>query len=223
MAHSIGEAIRAVRARRRFTVSEELLSHLSTILLATAALATSWSSYQAAIWSGNQAAYYSEAGGLRNLASREFTRAGEERMIDIGLFNSWAQAYALGKDTIADFMRQRFRPEFEVAFARWIALRPLRNPSAPRSPFQMSEYRRASIASGLKIDRMADSVFQKGQAANEHSDGYVFTAVVFAAVLFFGGMATQVGPVSSRLVLLGLGAAMCILGLVQLSQYPVTR
>jgi len=204
-------------------ISEQLISKIATVLLATAALDTSWSSYQAAIWSGQQSTYYSRAGGLRNVASREFARAGEERMIDIGLFNSWSQAYAQHQDTIADFMRRRFRAEFERAFAAWIATRPLKTPGAPRSPFQMSEYRLASVAAGLRLDRMADSAYALGQAANDHSDGYVFTAVVFAAVLFFGGMATQVGPPSSRCVLLVIGALMCVVGLVQLAHYPVTR
>ena len=222
-ATSIKDVVRAIRSRRAFTVTEHLLSTLATILLSTAALASAWSSYQASIWSGKQSSYYSEAGGWRNKASREFTRAGEERMIDIGLFNSWAQAYAAGDDTIAQFMRNRFRAEFTVAFNQWLALRPLRNPDAPRSPFQMKEYRLASIASGLRIDRVADSVFADGQRANDHSDGYVFTAVIFAAVLFFGGMASQIGPIKSRLFLLGLGALMCIVGLVQLAHYPVSR
>ena len=94
--------------------------------------------------------------------------------------------------------------------------------SAPRSPFQMSEYRLASIERGKQVDRRADSLFALGESANDHSDGYVLTAVIFASVLFFGGMAGQIGPLRTRLVLLGVGALMCLVGLVQLALYPVT-
>lgn len=222
--HSLRGTLREIReGHARFSPTENLISNLSTVLLATAALATSWSSYQASIWSGKQSAYYSEAAGLRNEASRWFTRAGEERMIDIGLFNSWLQAYANGQDTVESFIRSRFRPEFAVAFDQWRVLRPLKNPTAPRSPFQTSAYRLASIDSGNSVDRRGDSVFAVGQSANDHSDGYVLTAVIFAAVLFLGGIAGQLGPLRTRFILLALAALLCIVGLVQLCTYPVSR
>ena len=41
----------------------------------------------------------------------------------------------------ADFYAERFRGEFKPAFDAWLATKPLANPDAPPSPFEMAEYR----------------------------------------------------------------------------------
>jgi hypothetical protein len=49
----------------------------------------------------------------------------------VATFTQWVDAYARNETQLADFYRQRFRPEFKPAVEAWIATRPLQNPQAP--------------------------------------------------------------------------------------------
>jgi hypothetical protein len=60
----------AERRQRRVEV-------LSTVLLATAAVATAWATYQSTQWRGDQAADYSKATAARIQSAQAATRAGQ--------------------------------------------------------------------------------------------------------------------------------------------------
>ncbi|HET9186255.1 MAG TPA: hypothetical protein VFN82_08905, partial [Solirubrobacterales bacterium] len=108
---------------------------LATILLAVAAVATAWSSYQSARWSGVQANDYSTANAARIESTRAATEAGQEEQVDVLTFTQWVDAYAKNETRLADFYYARFRPEFKPALEAWLATKPLRTPDAPPSPF----------------------------------------------------------------------------------------
>ena len=107
------------------------LELLATILLAIAAVATAWSSYQSARWSGTQAVDFSRANASRVESTRASTEAGQKLQIDVITFTQWADAYAAKETALADFYFNRFRNEFKPAVRAWIATRPLKNPNAP--------------------------------------------------------------------------------------------
>src|SRR5688572_20339709 len=62
---------------------------LAAILLGVAALATAWSSYQASVWGGIQAAHYNVSSGLRTRAARAADDAARHRLLDLFLFTKW--------------------------------------------------------------------------------------------------------------------------------------
>ena len=100
---------------------------LVTVLLVVAALATSWSSYQATRWNGEQAAAAGRTNAVRILAARADGLARSQTQVDVATFIAWADADQRGETEIADFYVRRFRPEFHTAYEAWLATRPLSN------------------------------------------------------------------------------------------------
>ena len=119
---------------------------VATVLLAVAAVATAWSSYQASRWNGEQAKAASRTNAIRIDAARAQGLAEAQTEIDVATFTQWVDAYARDETELADFYFKRFRAEFKPAVNAWVATRPLRNPNAPLTPFAMPQYRLAADA-----------------------------------------------------------------------------
>ena len=192
-----------------------------TIVMSVAALATSWASYQASVWSGDQAAHGGAATALRTTSTRVSTRAGQERIVDVQLFTSWLGAYATGNTHLATFYEARFRPEFVPAFRVWVASRPLRSPAAAPTPFTLPQYRVANDAEAQRLSRDADRESAASQYANNVSDGYVLDAVILATVMFFATAAQRGFSLHLRLVSFVIALAMCAFGLYRLMTSPL--
>ncbi|MFL5606732.1 MAG: hypothetical protein ACJ8AD_09825 [Gemmatimonadaceae bacterium] len=210
------------RARERMTVEAgHRLNILLTALLSVAALATSWAGYQASLWNGNQASHDGTATALRTNSTRETTRAGQLRIIDLQVFTAWVAAYT-GNDTLVSaFYERRFRPEFRPAFAAWIASRPLRSPDAAPSPFNLPEYRLAADAEAGRLATAADKESVASQHANRMSDSYVLDAVVLAAVMSIASGAQGRSSARIRLCLLVIASVMCAAVLYRLVTSPL--
>jgi hypothetical protein len=200
--------------------SERLDLYL-TIVMSVAALATSWAGYQASLWSGDQASHGGTATALRTHSTRIFTRAGQERIVDVQLFTSWLNAYATGDTTLAAFYEQRFRPEFKPAFRAWVASRPLRSPNAAPTPFTLPEYRVAADSVAQRLALAADRESSASQFANKMSDGYVLDAVILAMVMFFATAAQRGFSPQLRLVSFVIALAMCAFGIYRLVTSPL--
>ena len=191
----------------------------SAVLMSLAALATSWASYQASRWSGEQAQHSATAGAYRAKSTRASTRAGELRMIDIGTFAHWMTATAGHDSALATFIAARFRSEFKPSFERWIASRPLLSPHAAPSPFALPSYRLADDAVADSLERAADHASAQSQRANRVSDSYVLDAVIMATVLFFAG-AEPGGVRRLRVLMLLIATGMFATGVIRLLDTP---
>lgn len=195
---------------------------LATILLAVAAVATAWSSYQSARWSGVQADDYSDANAARIESNRATTQAGQQAQVDVLTFTQWVDAYANGEKRLANFYYERFRPEFKPAVEAWVATRPLHTPGAPSSPFAMPRYRLAANAESTARLADAEDAAAEAREANQRSDNYVLAVVLFAAALFFAGISTKLRMPRQQLAVLGLGYLLFIGTAVWLATFPVT-
>src|SRR5205809_3854832 len=91
---------------------ERILELGAVLLLSITTVATAWSGYQAARWSGEQSQHYAQASANRIKAQREATSAGQLRIDDLVLFNNWLNAHDAGDRKLAASYRRRFRPEF---------------------------------------------------------------------------------------------------------------
>jgi hypothetical protein len=184
---------------------EHRVELLATVLLAVAAVATAWSTYQSTQWRGEQAADYSKGTAARIQSAQASGRAGQLTQVDIATFVQWVDADVAGNRQLARFYRRRFRPEFKPAFAAWLATRPRTNPHAPLSPFAMPQYRVAEQVKSERLNASAGVHADEAGSANQHADNYVLAVVLFAAALFFAGISTKVRPVRQREALLALG------------------
>ncbi|MEO8328415.1 MAG: hypothetical protein ABI586_00280 [Candidatus Nanopelagicales bacterium] len=65
----------------------------AAILLALAAVATAWSSYQASRWTGEQAKAFSAANAARVESTKASNLANAQTEIDIAVFTQWVDAH----------------------------------------------------------------------------------------------------------------------------------
>src|SRR3954466_4933404 len=133
------------RLERMFELGAVLLLSLTT-------LATAWSGYQAARWSGEQSQLYARASATRVQAGQQASRAGQLRIDDLILFDDWLAARTAGQTRLAALHESRFRPAFQPAFRAWLAQRPFTNPHAVPGPLYMPQYRPVELARAATLD-----------------------------------------------------------------------
>jgi hypothetical protein len=201
---------------------EKRFEVIATFLLAFAALATAWTGYQASLWDGIQSSNYTQASAARTEAAQLRTEANQFRLADLGIFESFVDASVDGNDELAAFYRDRFRPEFEVAFDAWIALDPFTDPEAPPSPLAMAEYQLAADAEATTLDARADTLFRDGEQANTDSDIYTMSTLLFAIVLFFAAISERFEYIRVRVFLLSIAGVGLLAGIVVAFGQPIT-
>jgi hypothetical protein len=195
---------------------------VATLLLALAAVATAWSSYQAARWNGEQAKATARVNKMRIEAARASGLANTQTEVDVATFTQWVDARARDEAGLADFYRRRFRQEFKPAFNAWTATRPFGNPQAPLTPFAMPQYRLAATVKAEQLDQRAEDLSAQARRNIQRSTNYVLAVVLFAVSLFFAGMSTRLGAAGPRKVLLGFGCALFLGTVAWLVSLPVS-
>jgi hypothetical protein len=195
---------------------------VATVLLVVAAVATSWSSYQATRWNGEQAAAAGRTNAIRIEASRADGLAEAQTQIDVATFIAWAEADVTGDRELADFVMDRFREEFRPAFDAWTATAPLTNPDAPPTPFAMDEYRLESQQQAAELDARAEASAAEVRAYIQRASNYVLTVVLYAVALFFAGMSTRVTAPRLRWVLTLAGCTVFLGALGWIATFPVS-
>ena len=194
----------------------------ATVLLAIAAVATAWASYQSARWHGEQARAQSASIAARVESTRAANVANRQGQIDVALFTQWVDAYARNETELAAFYDKRFRPEFKPAFNAWVATRPRKNPSAPLSPFAMPQYKLAANAAADRLEVKAAAASQRAGEFIQRADDYSLAVVLFASALFFAGISTRLHSSTPRKVVLGLGYALFLGSVIWIATFPVS-
>lgn len=215
MSATVQDADLTDHRERRFEV-------VATLVLAIAALATAWSSYQASLWDGIQSSDYSKASGLRVEAAQQHAEANELRLADLSVLEGYLEAATTGNDELADFYLQRVRAEARPAFDAWVALDPLTNPDAPASPFDMPEYQLAAADEAQRLTEQADETFATGEEANGYSDTFTLSTVLFASALFFAAISDRFSIRGARASLLVIATVAVLAGVAIALTQPVT-
>lgn len=195
---------------------------VATVLIVLAALATSWSSYQATRWNGEQAAAAGRTNAIRIEASRAQGLAEAQTQVDVATFIAWADADQRGDQALARFYIDRFRDEFLVAFDAWLATDPLTDADAPPTPFAMDEYQLDSRTQAEELDAEAEASAAEVRLNIQRSSNYVLTVVLYAVVLFFAGMSTRVSTQRLRRVLTLAGCVVLVGAIAWIATFPVS-
>lgn len=232
----------AQRANLRFVklsgkVTKGRIELALAVLLALAAVGTAWAGFQSAKWSGVQAIDYARAGAVRTESARAPPRAGQLMNVDVTAFTQWVAAlsaenrddpskiangnYQPNPHVASGFLFNRFRTEFKPAMTAWLATRPLLNPKAPRTPFEMPQYRLATNEQSARLLTDAERYAALARQANQRSDNYVLTVVLLALVLFFGSVTQRVTEPRSQVLLFGLTAVALVAAVVLLLLLPI--
>ena len=195
---------------------------LVTVLLVVAALGTSWSSYQATRWNGEQAKAASRTNAIRIDAARAQGLSQAQSQVDVATFIAWADADRRGEAAVAAFYAERFRAEFRPAFDAWMATRPLTNPDAPPTPFAMPQYQLASRQEAARLDAAAETSAAEVRRDIQIASDYVLTVVLYAVVLFFAGMSTKIANLRLRWILAGAGCLVLAGAIAWIATFPIS-
>jgi hypothetical protein len=193
-----------------------------TVLLVVAALGTSWSSYQATRWNGEQAKAASKTSAIRIEAARAQGLSQAQTQIDVATFIAWVDADRSGDSQLADFYVDRFREEFQPAFEAWLATNPFTDPTAPPTPFAMPEYQLASKQEAAQLDAASELSAAEVRTDIQRSSNYVLTVVLYAVVLFFAGMSTRIKNRRLRWILTIAGCLVMVSALTWIATLPVS-
>jgi hypothetical protein len=186
-------------------------------VLATVAVATAWSSYQAAKWDARSAEHYNMASRISVASQGKTTLAGQDRLYDITTFNGWVAAETGGQRPLAKYYERRFRPEYAVAFAAWQRLDPLNNPSAPPGPIFMPEYVNANARDAAALAEEANGHFTKGISNRETGDDYVRLTVLLATVLLLTALSQRFHSLGPRVAVLAVAAVLLVMSIYSIA------
>ncbi len=184
------------------STGQEILEIIEAVVLAVIAVATSWSGYQAALWTGHQSELYGQASKLRIEAEGSATLATQERVYIAATVTEWLKAEAHGDKKLADLFERRLLPEFRPIFEAWKKTDPINNPDAPAGPQLMAGYRSPKTEEAAKLNDQATEVFEEGTRARQHSDQFVRVTVTLATVLLLIAISQRFKIRGVRLALL---------------------
>jgi hypothetical protein len=201
----------------------------AAFLLAVATVGSAWSAYESSRWGGVQAVAFSESAGFRDESNTLRARGDQLVAIDASIFTQWAAAFAVADDTVDNpneddqltaFMFTIMRDDFRPAMDAWLALNPGQNSDAPRTPFEMEEY---SLPQHEQAEVLLGESSLKGEEArdaNQTSDDYVLSTVLFASVLFFAGISSKFKSRRIRVFLLLLAFGVVTFATIRVGTLP---
>ena len=201
---------------------KDRLELVAALLLALAAISTAWATYQSSVWRGKQAKAQSASIATRVESTREASVANRQVQVDVALFIQWVNAFARGEGELTTFYRNRFRDEFVPAFEAWVATRPRENPKAPRSPFELPEYRLAANEEAEALEQQAADLGLVVARDVERADSYMLAVVLFAIALFFAALSTRLTSRDLQLTLVAMGYVVFLGTAIWLATQPVS-
>jgi hypothetical protein len=199
---------------------EQWVEIMEAAVLAIVAVVTAWSGYQAAKWDAVSARHYNLASLIGVVSQEKATLAGQDRLYDLTTFNAWVAAKLAHRDKLAAFYQRRFRPEYATAFAAWMKLDPVHNPSAPPGPIFMAEYTNASRQESAKLAEEAKEDFEKGVRTREIGDQYVKVTVFLATVLLLTALGQRFKILGPRIAVVALAFAVLVMCTYLVVSFP---
>jgi hypothetical protein len=159
------------------------------VILSLATTCSAWCAYQSKLWSGEQGRLSGEAGSHTRKAARNVLIEMQSRSLEAAMFIKFFEAKQARNEKLAQFYADRLPSQAKLALLAWWNTNPLENSRAPSTPFDMDEYKKLQLDSISKEDeQQAATIGEKAGAAGRNSDTYVLLTVLFASVLFFGGV-----------------------------------
>ena len=193
------------------------------VILALATTASAWCAYESKRWGGAQMARTNAALRAAREGAVNSLAAIQSRAFDASMFITFIQARLEQNKALETFLTQRFRPELKPAVEAWLKLDPLNNPAAPPSPFQMAEYAQKELAEVAHQEKLAANAMVRSREARRYSDDYVLLTVIFASVLFVGGIARAFDSRPLRTILAVLALVLFLGTIVVLTTMPICR
>lgn len=166
----------------------------AAILLSLTALVTAWSAYQANLWTGTQSLSLTQAVESQMVLTKDLLAERQREMMDGIMVLEITKETIENRTQLRDALVPRLRQEIQKPILDWLALDPFKNSAAPAHPLLMPEYVKNVVETAAEKHKKTHQRYKQhmheAQAAGSSSDSYVLLTVLFAAVLFFAGMAS---------------------------------
>jgi hypothetical protein len=212
--HRILAAVEKDRRRGRLELA-------LAIILSMATLSSTWCGYQAKSWADQQSTKQAAADTAERNAAENTIIGLQLRTFDGIVMNEyWAalrQKDTETSDTIFSHMRSQMRKAIEASVAEGV----LTNPEVT-GPLQRPEYLLTEEVEAKRLRAEAGRMNAAAQEAGQTAGSYITLTLMFASVLFFGGIT---GTFTARRVRIGLACVAFTLFVVTaafLVQLPVS-
>lgn len=221
----LGTNIAPVGPENPWERRQRMLDSWTAIILAVAAVATTWASFQASQWSNAQSDAQSASAIQRSDANRAASEATSQAVVDSQMWISWVEAVGSGQKDRAGFLRDRFSPVLDRVQKEWLGRVPV---DADGNPAQVPDGTPLNLASYVvpaqtQADEYSDKAEASLAAADEASNistRYVMLAVLFALVLFFASVATKFTAPKVQVALILTGLALLVTTCVRMFLLP---
>jgi hypothetical protein len=204
---------------------QRMLDSWTAIILAIAAVATTWASFQASQWANAQSDAQSISAIERSDANRAASEATSQSVVDSEMWIAWVEAVASGQKDRAGFLRDRFSPALDRAQKEWLGRVPVDADGNPArvpdgTPMDLPAY---VVPAQLQADEMsakAEASLADADEASNTSTRYVMLAVLFALVLFFASVATKFTSPKIQVALIMTGLVLLATTTVRMLMLP---
>ena len=221
----LGENLAPEEPETRWERRQRILDSWTAILLAVAAVATAWASFQASQWSGDQADNQSASAMARSDAGRLASEATGDEIVDSQMWLSWLNAAANKQVARADFFEKRFSPTLAAAQAEWLTgvqLDANGDPVVipPGTPMDLPDYMVPSQKESNEISLQAEEYLIAADEASHNATRFVLLALIFALVLFFASIATKFTNPKTQALLVVLSFGLLLFGIARMLVLP---
>jgi len=185
------------------------------IVISIATLGSTWCGYQSQLWSGASSSAQTDADAAEREAEENVLLAFQLRtqhgMLLIEYWRALRSGDTKGAETFLDHMPAILQQATKASIRDGI----LKNPEVP-GPLQRPEYRLAEDVLAKKKKEEAKRLKSEAASAGSISTTYVLRTLMFASVLFFGGIGGTFDDrrIQTALAFVALAVLLGTLGLV---------
>ena len=193
------------------------------VVLSLATTASAWCAYQSTLWDGAETFRLAAANQAARSASQAKLAALQPKVFDASMFIEYIQAKNQANERQEHFLFNRFRPEMKAAVEAWLKTDPFNDPTAPLGPFKMAEYVQLELQEAERQDDLFAQKHAAAQQANNTADSYLLLTVMFASVLFFGGIGGSFQSRPLRQSVFAIALVLFTITMIALATMPLCK
>ena len=180
----------------------------AALLLGLAAVTIAWSTYQSALWGGQQDEAYTESVREANNAVDLLQAADTIRTLDQSLFvgvltSGVCDEGEQGDEVACEQVLANMSDEGAAAVDEWLI-------SSESKPFESPAYLDTLYGQGEDAKLVSEQFFEEAGEANENGDNYELASAILTTVLFFAGISVVLDDGRIRWALLGAASLLLI-------------
>jgi len=196
------------------------LEFVLVIILSVTALGSTWCAYQSQLWNGVQLALLSDQDVAEQDSHSAALARMQHEMMDSMIVVHYVEAIERNDTALSTAIYKRMDSPLRETIDAWLALDPFHNPDVV-PPRKMPQYVLPEIQAEKTASDLAKSLGEKANAAGNNGDTYVLLTLMFASVLFFGGITGTFDGRRVRLMLTAITLVMFTVTVLRVATMPV--